>query len=61
MRSYELAREIAEEVALQSLRPGNESVKAHRPNWELIDAIARRESIEQLKDFIDWRSRGAAK
>lgn len=54
MRSYDLARELAEEVALQSLGPGNESIKAHRPDWNLIDQQARRESRERMEDFNEW-------
>jgi hypothetical protein len=55
MRSYDLNRELAEEVALQSLGPGNERIRSYRPNWDQIDAQVRREAAERIEDFEEWR------
>lgn len=54
MRSYDLARELAEEAALQSLGPGNESMKPYIPDWNLIDQQARRETRERMDEFNAW-------
>lgn len=53
MRSYDRARELAEERAIMSL-PSWEYIPAHRPDWVLIDAIAKREASERLAAFEEY-------
>lgn len=53
MRSYDRARELAEERAILASE-GWEFIPAYRPNWALIDAIATRETKERMAAFQEY-------
>ncbi len=60
MRSYDQAREIAEEAAIIKL-PGSERIKPTRLDEALLDAIANRERIDRAQAFQEFlRSQGKA-
>jgi hypothetical protein len=53
MRSYDRARELAEERAILASQDW-EFIPAYRPNWALIDAIATRETKERMAAFQEY-------
>lgn len=57
MRSYELARELAEERAFVGLGDVDGRINSYRPDWELLDAIAKRETADRMRDFQEWLSK----
>ena len=53
MRSYDRAREIAEEAAIIEL-PDTEFIRPTALDWTLVDAIAKREAQERAQDFAEY-------
>ncbi len=54
MRSYDQARELADERAIIGL-PDTEYISPIRIDDEMLDAIAKRESLQRARDFEEFR------
>ena len=55
MRSYDLARELADEAAILGFGiEAAETMQPTRVDWELADAIAKRESAERAAAFEEF-------
>lgn len=62
MRSYDRERELAEEVAFAGLGlQAFARARPTRPDWDLIDAIAKREAAERAREFSEFVRQRAAR